>query len=172
MMRPFTPWGGVDLPSKGEVTPCLGFWFLNPRACRVCLHCIIYHVISYACLTLCLRNHIFYPQIFSCCLEKIFYKYFYGDNRESTLLLICLSNSEPLSLRTGLILPHMLGLDIISFPHNMFLLFFCFFFFLLIAFKISYVLLLDISIHCALIEYAYIWLRVYTWYLLSFHVAS
>jgi hypothetical protein len=32
MMRPFTPWGGVDSPSIGVVSPCLGFWFLNPSA--------------------------------------------------------------------------------------------------------------------------------------------
>jgi len=79
-------------------------------------------------------------------------------------LLFCLGNSEPLSLRTGLILLHMLGLYIVSFPHNMSLLFFylffffClfFFFFLLIAFQISYVFLPDITVHCALIEHAYI----------------
>jgi hypothetical protein len=79
-----------------------------------------------------------------------------------------------LSLRTGLILPYMLGLDVISFSISMSLLFFCllvfkiiiiiiivgedaeFLFFLLIAFQILYMFLLDISIHYALIEYAYI----------------
>jgi len=40
---------------------------------------------------------------------------FYGDNRENTSLLFCLGNSKPLSLRTNLILPYMLGLDIVSF---------------------------------------------------------
>jgi hypothetical protein len=66
-----------------------------------------------------------------------------------------------LSLRTGLILPHLLGLDFVSFPRSMPLLFsyiiffstyilkkkwgrrcrilFYFYFFLLIAFQISYV---------------------------------
>jgi hypothetical protein len=103
-----------------------------------------------------------------------------GDEKKSTSggcfsILVILN----LSLRTSLILPHMLGLDIVSFPHSMSLLFFCliffqhkklkklkikmqnfffffqnFFLFLLIAFQISYVFLLDISIHCALIEYA------------------
>jgi hypothetical protein len=34
-----------------------------------------------------------------------------------------------LSLRINLILPHMLGLDIVSYPHIMSLLFFCLFFF-------------------------------------------
>jgi hypothetical protein len=103
-------------------------------------------------------------------LLKFFLQVFYGDDRESTSLLFCLGNSEPLSLKTSLILPHMLGLDIVSFSHSMSLLFFCliFFnikkniggedvdFFFLIAFQISYVFLPDISVHCALIEYAYI----------------
>jgi hypothetical protein len=43
-------------------------------------------------------------------------------------MLFYLGNSKPLSLRIGLILPHMLGLDIVSFPHSMCLLFFYFFF--------------------------------------------
>jgi len=47
-----------------------------------------------------------------------------------------------------------------------------FYFFILIAFQILYMFLPDISAHCALIEYAYIWLRVYVWYLLSFPIAS
>jgi hypothetical protein len=55
-----SPWGGVDSPSKGEVSPCLGFWFLNPSACQVCLHYIVYHVIFYPCIAFWLRNHIFY----------------------------------------------------------------------------------------------------------------
>jgi len=75
-------------------------------------------------------------------------------------------------VRTGLILPYMLGLDVISFSISMSLLFFCllvfnrniymgedaklFFFFLLIAFQILHVFLPDISVHCALIKYAYI----------------
>jgi hypothetical protein len=46
----------------------------------------------------------------------------------------------------------------------------CFLF--LIAFQILHVFLPDISVHCALIKYAYIWLRVYAWYLLSFLIAS
>jgi hypothetical protein len=46
------------------------------------------------------------------------------------------------------------------------------YFFLLIAFQILHVFLPDISVHCALIKYVYIWLRVYAWYLLSFLVAS
>jgi hypothetical protein len=40
-------------------------------------------------------------------------------------LLFCLGISKPLSLRTGLILPYMLGLDVISFSISMSLLFFC-----------------------------------------------
>jgi hypothetical protein len=65
----------------------------------------------------------------------------------------------------------MLGLDVISFSISMSLLFFCllvfkkkkiggedaeFLFFLLIAFQILYMFLLNISVHYALIEYAYI----------------
>jgi hypothetical protein len=73
----------------------------------------------------------------------------------------------------------MLGLDVISFSISMSLLFFCllvfnkkkrkifwgedteFFFFFSIAFQILYMFLPNISVHCALIEYAYIILRVY-----------
>jgi hypothetical protein len=102
----------------GEVSPCLGLWFLNPSACQVCLHCIVYHVISYSCLAFCLRNHIF--SIFSLvCLEKNFCRYLKGMKEKACR---CLGISEPLSLKTGLILPHMLGLDIFSFPHSMSLL--------------------------------------------------
>jgi hypothetical protein len=67
----------------------------------------------------------------------------------------------------------MLRLDVISFSISMslliFILFYCFqqqqkiggedaifFFFLIVAFQILYVFLSDISVHCALIEYAYI----------------
>jgi hypothetical protein len=74
-------------------------------------------------------------------------------------------------MRTGLVLPYMMGLDVISFSISMYLFFFCllvfnkkkncgedaeFSFFLLIAFRILHVFLPDISIHCALIKYAYI----------------
>jgi hypothetical protein len=100
-------------------------------------------------------------------------------------LLFCLGISKPLSLRTGLILLYILGLDVISFSISMTLLFFCywykkkkkknlgvkmrnFYFFLLISFQILYMFLPDISVRCTLIEYAYIWLRFYVWYMLSF----
>jgi hypothetical protein len=60
-------------------------------------------------------------------------------------------------MRTGFVLPYMLGLDVISFSISMSLLFFFLsHFFLLIAFQILHVFLLDISVHCALIKYAYI----------------
>jgi hypothetical protein len=64
-----------------------------------------------------------------------------------------------------------MGIDVISFSISMSLLFFClifqqkkkiggedaeFYFFLLIAFQILHVFLPDISVHCALIKYAYI----------------
>jgi hypothetical protein len=77
-------------------------------------------------------------------------------------------------MRTGLVLPYMLGLDVISFSISMSLFFFCLFvfnkkfgekmrnfIFLLITFKILHVFLPNISVHYALINYAYIWLRVY-----------
>jgi len=62
-MRPFTSWGGVDSPSIGAISPCLGFWFLNPSAYQVYLHCIDCHIlyILFFCLAFCLRNHLFYP---------------------------------------------------------------------------------------------------------------
>jgi magnesium-transporting ATPase (P-type) len=76
-------------------------------------------------------------------------------------------------MRTGLALPYMLGIYVISFSISIYLLFIClifkqkkkkklgeklrnFYFFLLIAFQILHVFLLDISVHCALIKYAYI----------------
>jgi len=48
------------------------------------------------------------------------------DDRESMSLLFYLGISKPLSLRIGLILPYMLGLDVISFSITMSLLFFYF----------------------------------------------
>jgi hypothetical protein len=91
-------------------------------------------------------------------------------------LLFYLGNIKPLSLRTGLLLPYMLGLEIIFFLHKhifvdfFFLSYFfnrkkkwgrrCrifyFLFFHLLAFQILHVFLPDISVHWALIEYAYI----------------
>jgi hypothetical protein len=74
-------------------------------------------------------------------------------------------------MRTGLALPYILGLDVISFSKSMSLLFLCLlvfnkkkkigekmrnFIFLLIAFQILHVFLSDISVHYALIKYAYI----------------
>jgi len=75
-------------------------------------------------------------------------------------------------MRTSLALPYMLGLDVISFSISMSLLFFCLldfnkkkkkigekmrnFIFLFIAFQILHVFLSDISVHYALIKYAYI----------------
>jgi hypothetical protein len=44
-------------------------------------------------------------------------------------LHFCLGISKPFSLRTGLILPYKLGLDVISFSINMSLFLFCFIFF-------------------------------------------
>jgi len=86
-------------------------------------------------------------------------------------LLYYLDIVKPLSLRSGLLLSYMLGLNCLLLYVSMFLLFFYFivfnnkkmgekmpnfFIFFRVAFQILYVFLPDISIHCALIEYAYI----------------
>jgi len=92
-------------------------------------------------------------------------------------MLFCLGISKPLSMRTGLALPYMLGIDVISFSISMSLLLLLllflfphltkkkkkkkkigekmqnFIFFLLIDFQILHVFLLDISVHFALIKY-------------------
>jgi hypothetical protein len=121
-----------------------------------------------------------YPHIFSCCLEK-FLQILFGDDRKSTsgCWFSVLVNSKPF-VWICLILSHML-VFVHLFSSSMFLLFFCLLFqhnfflkkknlgrrcgnfihFLLIAFQILHVFLLDTSNHCALIEYAYIWLRIY-----------
>jgi hypothetical protein len=106
--------------------PCLVFWFLILEHIR--FDCIALvspsHIFTYALHS---RNHIcFIPKIFFFCLEKIYAGILWGWQKKNVeRLLFYLGNSEPLSLRTGLILPHMLGLDIVSFPHSMSLLFFC-----------------------------------------------
>jgi hypothetical protein len=116
----------MDSPSRWGL-PCLKFWFLNPSACHVCLHCIVYHVISYSCLAFCLRNRLFYPQYFLLLSWETSADFFFlgWQLKHVRRLLFCLGISKPLSLRTSLILPYMLGLDVISFSISMFLLFFC-----------------------------------------------
>jgi hypothetical protein len=64
----------VDSPSKGEVSPCLGIWFLNPSACQVCLHYVVYHALHSVCGTV-----YSIPKIFSCYLEKLL-QIFFGDD--------------------------------------------------------------------------------------------
>jgi hypothetical protein len=129
---------------------------------------------------------IYFIPIFSLVVLRNICRYFWGwQLKHVERLLFCLGISKPISMRTGLVLPYMLGLDVISFSISMSLFFFCLFvfnkkfgekmrnfIFLLITFKILHVFLPNISVHYALINYAYIWLRVYAWYLLSFHVAS
>jgi hypothetical protein len=61
----------VDSPSRDVVSPCLGFWFLNPSACQVCLHFIVYHVTSSMPYILVEEPYMFYPHVFSCYLEKL-----------------------------------------------------------------------------------------------------
>jgi hypothetical protein len=87
-------------------------------------------------------------------------------------LLFCLGIVKPLSLRTGLLLPTCFVWTYVLFLLSMSLLFLSFifqkkkkklgenmqnfFFFFRVAFQILYVFLPGISVHCALIEYAYI----------------
>jgi hypothetical protein len=132
----------------------------------------------------------FIPHIFSLLSWETSAGIIWGwQKKHIRLLLFCLGISKPFSLRKGLILPYMLGLDFFSCLHrHVFIVFLVFTFstknknknwgrrckkkfsFLLIAFQMLYVFLPDISVHCALIEYAYIWFRVYAWYLLNFPV--
>jgi hypothetical protein len=68
----------------------------------------------------------FIPHIFSCCLEKHLHIFFWGwQLKHVGRLLFYLGISKPLSMRTGLALPYMLGIDVISFSISMSLLFFC-----------------------------------------------
>jgi hypothetical protein len=59
----------VDAPSEGEVSPCLGFWFLNPSACQVWLH-----------------YNIFSIPIFSLVVFRKFLLVLYGDDRKKSTL--------------------------------------------------------------------------------------
>jgi hypothetical protein len=126
---------------------------------------------------------LFYPHIFSRFLQKHSQIFFCGwQLKHVGRLLFCLDISKPLHEdRFGFTL-HFL------FHKHVFVVFFSvsffnkkkkiwgedaeLYFFLLIAFQILHVFLPNISVHCALIKYAYIWLRVYAWNLLSFPVAS
>jgi hypothetical protein len=129
-MRPFIPWGGVDSPSRW-CFPCLGYLFLNPSACQVCLHCIVYLVISYSCRAFCLRNHFFLsPYFLLLSWETSAYIFFWGWQLEHVgrlFFCLCISKSSLHEDRFGL--PYMLGLDVISFSISMSLLFFCLLFF-------------------------------------------
>jgi len=91
------------------------------------LHYLSCHIIFMSCILF--EESYFSNPRFSLVVLRKFLQVFYRDDRESTSQLFCLGNFEPLLLRTGLILPHMLGLDIVSFPHSMSLLFFFLIFF-------------------------------------------
>jgi hypothetical protein len=139
-----------------------------------------------SCLAFCLWNRLFYPQNFLLLSWETSADIFWGwQLKHVGRLVLCLGVSKPLSMRTGLALPYMLRIYVYSFSMSMSLFFFSisFFqkkknmgrrcvilFFLLMAFQILHVFFPDISVHCAMIEYAYIWLRVYARYLLSFFV--
>jgi hypothetical protein len=138
----------------------------NPRASGlIALLCFLHDIFLFALQS---RNYYYFiPIVFSCCLEKLL-QVLFGDYRKRTSsgcfsFLVILN----LSLRTGLILPHMLGLvSVVLLLKHDFILFFKkkkmgekmqnFIFFLSIALQILYVLLPDISVYCALIDYAYI----------------
>jgi hypothetical protein len=126
----------------------------------------------------------FFIPIFSLGCFENFLQVHSRDDRESMSLLFCLDIVKPLSLRSGLLLSYMLGLNYLLLCVSMFFvvfLFYCFqqkknggedaefLFFLELLFRYC-VFLSDILVYCALIEYAYIWLRVYVWYLRSFSV--
>jgi hypothetical protein len=78
-MRPFTPWGGADSPSIGAVSPCLGFWFLNPSAYQVCLHCIDCHILYIIFLPCILFEEPHFLSLdFLLVALRIFYRYILG----------------------------------------------------------------------------------------------
>jgi len=97
-----TPWGVVDSSSKGEVFPCLGFWFLNPNAC------IIYHILFMPCI---LFEELFILSPYFLLLSwETSADIFWGwQLKHVGRLLFCLGISKPLSMRTCLALPYMLG---------------------------------------------------------------
>jgi len=100
-IRPFTPWGGVDSPSIGAVSPCLGFWFLNLSAYQVCLH--ILYILFFALHSI-WGTTFSIPRFSLGCFEN-FLQVHSRDDRESMSLLFCLGIVKPLSLRSGLLLP-------------------------------------------------------------------
>jgi hypothetical protein len=79
------------------------------------LHLLYCHILFLLCIVVmepfCLSLY-----SFSCCLKKIL-QVFHRDDRQSVgRLLFCLGIGKPLSLRSGLPLPYMLGLIVFSFP--------------------------------------------------------
>jgi len=149
------------------------FWFLNPSAYQICLHCIDCHILYILFLPgiLFKEPHFSIPRFSLGCFEN-FLQVHSRDDRESMSLLFCLDIVKPLFLRSGLLLSYMLGLNYLLLCVSIFLFFFYFivfkkkkqnwgricknFIFFRVAFYILYVFLPDISVHCALIEYAYI----------------
>jgi hypothetical protein len=92
------------------------------------LHCIILSYLVYALHSGCGTIYSLSPN-FRLSWENLC-RYFMGMTEKARRAAAFLSwYFQPLSQRTGLILPHMLGLDIVYFPHSMSLLFFCFLFF-------------------------------------------
>jgi hypothetical protein len=99
----FISWGGVDSPSIGAISPCLGFWFLNPSAYQVWLHWLSYLIYLIFALHSVWGTTFSIPRFSLGCFEK-FLQVHSRDDRESMSLLFCLNIVKPLSLRSGLLL--------------------------------------------------------------------
>jgi hypothetical protein len=135
MMRPFTPLGGVDSPS---------WWGLTMP--RILIPKILVHV-RYVYIALFIMPYLIhalhsiwgttYPiPIFSLVVLRNFCWYFWGWLIKYVgWLLFYLGISKPLSLRMGLILPHMLGQDTISCLHKHVFFFFFFYLFCFLHFR-------------------------------------
>jgi len=159
-------------PSKGEVLPCLGFWFLGMSG-MFALHCLSCHILFMPCIMF--EEPFILSLYFSLVSLRIFCRFFFGMTVKS-MSGGCFSVLVFLNLpEDRFALTYMFCLDICSFPFKHVFVVFVFnfstkkilgekmqnFILFYIAFQILYVFLPDNSVHCALIEYAYIWLRVY-----------
>jgi hypothetical protein len=88
------------------------------------LHCLSCHILFIPCILF--EEPFSLSPIFSLVILRNIYTYFFWgwQLKHVGRLLFCLGISKPLSLRTGLVLPYILGLDVISFSISMSLLFF------------------------------------------------
>jgi hypothetical protein len=89
-----SPWG-ADLPSRWGHT-CLGFWFLNPRACQVHLHSIF--ISSYENFACCYGTIFSIPIFPLVCLEGILQELNRDDIKSTSsgcFSIMVLSNLSP-----------------------------------------------------------------------------